>query len=337
MKIFVTGGAGFIGSHTCLSLLEQGHDVVVADNLSNSDIESLERVMALAARPLDFYCIDIRDEKDLKGIFEGHEDIEVVIHFAGLKAVGESCAKPLDYYQNNVCGALSLLYAMKEAGVKKLVFSSSATVYGTKNPMPLKENMPTGASNPYGRTKFMIEEILKDLYASDNEWAIALLRYFNPIGAHSSGMIGEDPEGIPNNLMPYITQVAAGKLPELEIFGNDYATPDGSGVRDYIHVCDLAEGHVKTIGKLAQSGLYTYNLGTGRGVSVFELVDMFEKVNGLKIPYTVTGRRAGDVAVCYADVQKAERELGWRASRTVEDMCRDSYRWQKNNPNGYKD
>jgi len=337
MKILVTGGAGFIGSHTCLALLEQGHDVVVVDNLSNSDVESMERVQALAARSLDFYCVDIRDKKDLLGIFDVHGDAEAVIHFAGLKSVGESCAKPLDYYENNICGTLSLLAAMKDAGLKKLVFSSSATVYGAGNPMPLREDMPTGAVNPYGRTKRMIEEILKDLYTSDNEWAIALLRYFNPIGAHESGMIGEDPNGIPNNLMPYITQVAAGKLPELKILGNDYDTPDGSGVRDYIHVCDLADGHVKTLQKLDESGVYTYNLGTGRGVSVFELVRIFEQVNGVKIPFAVAGRRAGDTAVCYADASKAERELGWIASRTVQDMCRDSYRWQKQNPCGYRE
>jgi UDP-glucose 4-epimerase len=245
--------------------------------------------------------------------------------------------KPLAYYRNNIGGTLSLLSAMKRAGVKELIFSSSATVYGTGNPMPLREDMPTGVLNPYGRTKLMIEEILKDLYASDPEWSIALLRYFNPIGAHPSGLMGEDPDGIPNNLMPYITQVAAGKLSELKVFGNDYDTPDGSGVRDYIHVCDLADGHVRALDRLSKTGLYTYNLGTGRGVSVFELVSVFEKVNGIHIPYTVTGRRSGDVAVCYADVGKAERELDWKASRTIEDMCRDSYRWQKNNPNGYKD
>jgi len=337
MKILVTGGAGFIGSHTCLSLLEQGHEVVVADNLSNSNMESLERVQALSARSLDFYCIDICDEKDLQGIFDVHGDMDAVIHFAGLKAVGESCVKPLAYYRNNIGGTLSLLSAMKKADVKKLIFSSSATVYGTGNPMPLTEDMPTGALNPYGRTKLMIEEILKDLFVSDDKWSIALLRYFNPIGAHPSGLMGEDPDGIPNNLMPYITQVAAGKLSDLKVFGNDYHTPDGSGVRDYIHVCDLADGHVRTLDRLSKTGIYTYNLGTGRGVSVFELISVFEKVNGVKIPFTVTGRRAGDVAVCYADVRKAERELGWKAGRTVEDMCRDSYRWQTNNPNGYKD
>jgi UDP-glucose 4-epimerase len=337
MKILVTGGAGFIGSHTCLALLERGHEVIVADNLSNSNMESLERVQALSACSLDFYCIDICDEKDLQGIFDVHGDMDAVIHFAGLKAVGESCVKPLAYYRNNIGGTLSLLSAMKKADVKKLIFSSSATVYGTGNPMPLKEDMPTSVLNPYGRTKLMIEEILKDLVASDPAWSIALLRYFNPVGAHPSGMMGEDPDGIPNNLMPYISQVAAGKLPELKIFGDDYDTQDGSGVRDYIHVCDLAEGHIKALERLPEDGIDTYNLGTGRGVSVFELLHMFEKVNGVKIPFTVTGRRAGDVAVCYADAGKAERELGWKAGRTIEDMCRDSYRWQTNNPNGYKD
>ncbi len=335
MKILVTGGAGFIGSHTCLALLEQGHDVVVVDNLVNSNIKSLERVMELSGSRIDFYCADICDGRDLAGIFAVHSDIEAVIHFAGLKAVGESCSLPLDYYRNNIGGTVSLLNCMKDAGVKKLVFSSSATVYGTGNSMPLREDMSTGATNPYGRTKLMIEEILKDLYASDHSWAIALLRYFNPIGAHPSGIIGEDPSGIPNNLMPYITQVAFGKLPQLSVFGSDYDTPDGSGVRDYIHVCDLAEGHVKTLDILDKSGVHTYNLGTGNGVSVLELMHIFEKVNGIRIPYKTTGRRPGDVAVCYADVAKANKDLKWFAKRTVEDMCRDSYNWQKNNPNGY--
>lgn len=335
MKILVTGGAGFIGSHTCLSLLEQGHDVVVVDNLINSNLKSLERVMELAGRRMDFCCVDVCDQNDLAGVFAMHDDIEAVIHFAGLKAVGESCSLPLEYYRNNIGGTVSLLNCMKDAGVKKLVFSSSATVYGTGNPMPLKEEMPTGATNPYGRTKLMIEEILKDLYASDHSWAIALLRYFNPIGAHPSGRIGEDPSGIPNNLMPYITQVASGKLPLLNVFGDDYNTPDGSGVRDYIHVCDLAEGHVMTLDGLLKSGVFIYNLGTGHGVSVLELVHIFERVNGIGIPYIITARRPGDVAVCYADVKKANRELCWSAQRTVEDMCRDSYNWQKKNPNGY--
>lgn len=335
MKILVTGGAGFIGSHTCLALLEQGHNVIVVDNLVNSNLKSLERVMELTGRRIDFCCVDICDQNELAGIFAVHNDVEAVIHFAGLKAVGESCSLPLDYYRNNIGGTVSLLTCMKDADVKKLVFSSSATVYGTGNPMPLREDMSTGASNPYGRTKLMIEEILKDLYASDNSWEIALLRYFNPIGAHPSGLIGEDPSGIPNNLMPYITQVASGKLPQLNVFGDDYDTPDGSGVRDYIHVCDLAEGHVKTLDGLTKSGVYTYNLGTGKGVSVLELVRLFEKANGIKIPYKIAGRRPGDVAVCYADVTRANRELGWLATRTVEDMCRDSYNWQKNNPNGY--
>jgi UDP-glucose-4-epimerase len=335
MKILVTGGAGFIGSHTCLSLLEQGHDVVVVDNLSNSSMESLERVKKLAGRPMDFYCVDICNQDDLAGVFAVHGDIEAVIHFAGLKAVGESCSLPLEYYRNNIGGTLSLLFAMRDAGVKKIVFSSSATVYGTGNPMPLKEDMQTGATNPYGRTKLMIEEILKDLYESDNSWSIALLRYFNPIGAHPSGRIGEDPSGIPNNLMPYITQVASGKLPRLNVFGDDYDTPDGSGVRDYIHVCDLAEGHVKTLDRLMNPGVNTYNLGCGHGVSVLELVRMFERVNHIEIPFKITARRPGDIATCYADVSKANSELGWAAKRTVEDMCRDSYNWQKQNPNGY--
>ena len=335
MKILVTGGAGFIGSHTCLSLLEQGHDVVVVDNLVNSSLKSLDRVMELAGRRIDFYCVDICDQNDLAGVFAMHNDIEAVIHFAGLKAVGESCNLPLEYYRNNIGGTISLLYCMKDAGVRKLVFSSSATVYGIGNPMPLREDMSTGATNPYGRTKLMIEEILKDLYASDHSWSIALLRYFNPIGAHPSGRIGENPSGIPNNLMPYITQVAFGKLPVLNVFGDDYDTPDGSGVRDYIHVCDLADGHAAMLDGLTKSGVFTYNLGTGHGVSVLELVRLFEKVNGMHIPFKITARRPGDIPVCYADVTKAEKELGWFAKRSVEDMCRDSYNWQKKNPNGF--
>lgn len=336
MKILVTGGAGFIGSHTCLSLLERGYDAVAVDNLSNSSRESLKRVREITGRPVDFYCADAANRGNLADIFAQHRDIEAVIHFAGLKAVGESCGKPLEYYRNNIDATLSLLFAMRDAGVKKIVFSSSATVYHPDNPMPLREEMRTGAVNPYGRTKLMIEEILKDLFASDSAWTIALLRYFNPIGAHPSGRMGEDPSGIPNNLMPYITQVAAGKLPELRVFGDDYDTPDGTGVRDYIHVCDLAEGHVKILDKMDKPGVCTYNLGRGHGVSVLELVRAFERTNNIKIPYRIVARRPGDAAVCFADASRAQEELGWTAKRTVEDMCRDSYNWQKQNPAGYK-
>ena len=337
MSILVTGGAGYIGSHTCVELLDAGYDIVVIDNFSNSKRESLERIRGISGRDFVFYEVDIRDEDALNMVFS-ENDIEAVIHFAGLKAVGESVHMPLKYYENNVGGTVILCEVMRAFEVKRMVFSSSATVYGDSKVMPLKEDFPTSASNPYGRTKLVIEEILGDVCNSDSEWAVALLRYFNPIGAHESGMIGEDPSGIPNNLMPYITQVAIGRLDRLSIFGSDYPTVDGSGVRDYIHVVDLAKGHVNALQKvMGESGIGTYNLGTGRGCSVLELVDAFERENGVEIPCEITGRRPGDVAACYADPSKAQRELGWRAQRDIGQMCRDSWNWQRKNPHGYGD
>ncbi|MCM1544243.1 MAG: UDP-glucose 4-epimerase GalE [Ruminococcus sp.] len=338
MSILVTGGAGYIGSHTCIELMKAGYDVVVVDNFYNSKRESLRRIAELSGKEFAFYQCDIRDEEGLNKIFK-QEKIEAVIHFAGLKAVGESCVKPLEYYDNNINGTLVLCRVMRENGCKKIVFSSSATVYGMNNVSPLKENMPTGGTtNPYGTTKFMIEIILADLFKADNEWSISLLRYFNPIGAHESGRIGEDPNGIPNNLMPYITQVAIGKRECLSVFGNDYDTPDGTGVRDYIHVVDLALGHVKALSKvLGQSGLDVYNLGTGVGYSVLDVVHAFEKASGKTINYKIAPRRPGDIATCYSDPTKAFNELGWKAERGLEQMCADSWRWQSQNPNGYPD
>lgn len=337
MSILVTGGAGYIGSHTCIELMKAGYDVVVVDNLYNSKEESLNRIAELAGKEFAFYRCDIRDAEGLDKIFK-QEKIDAVIHFAGLKAVGESCAKPLEYYDNNVNGTLVLTDVMRKNGCKKIVFSSSATVYGMNNVSPLKETMQTGGTtNPYGTTKYMIEIILSDLFKADNEWSISLLRYFNPIGAHESGRIGEDPNGIPNNLMPYISQVAIGKLPCLSVFGDDYDTPDGTGVRDYIHVVDLALGHVKAVAKvLGQSGLDVYNLGTGVGYSVLDVVHAFEKASGVKINYKIVPRRPGDIASCYSDPTKAFEELGWKAERGIEEMCADSWRWQKQNPNGYQ-
>lgn len=345
MKILVTGGAGYIGSHTCVELLENGWAVVVIDNLSNSSVEALKRVEEITGEKVQFYQADIRDKPKLSEIFGAHTkksegsdncSIDAVIHFAGLKAVGESVALPLEYYSNNITGTLTLLEVMKEYKVKNLVFSSSATVYGDPHTLPIKEDFPLSVTNPYGRTKLMIEEILKDLYASDPSWNIALLRYFNPVGAHRSGRIGEDPFGIPNNLFPYITQVAVGRLPFLNIFGNDYNTEDGTGVRDFIHVSDLAAGHIKALPKLfTNPGVVIYNLGTGRGHSVMELVCAFEKASGRKIEFKIAPRRAGDIAACYADTLKAEIELDWRATRGVADMCQDAWNWQKNNPNGF--
>ncbi len=335
MSILVTGGAGYIGSHTCIELLEAGYDVVVVDNLSNSSENSLERVREITGKTLTFYEADILDRDALINIFE-LEDIESVIHFAGYKAVGESVEKPLEYYHNNITGTLILCEVMKLFNVKSIVFSSSATVYGTPKTVPISEDFPLSATNPYGRTKLMIEEIFRDLYVSDNEWRIALLRYFNPIGAHKTGAIGEDPAGIPNNLVPYITQVAIGKLDKLSIFGNDYNTPDGTGVRDYIHVVDLAIGHVKAINKLeSSSGVFTYNLGTGTGYSVLDVVNAFSKVVGEEIPYEIKDRRPGDIATCYANPSLAEEDLGWTAKRGIDEMCEDSWRWQKQNPRGY--
>ncbi len=337
MSILVTGGAGYIGSHTCVELLNAGYEVIIVDNLSNSKLESLTRIKEITGKEVKFYKVDLLDRGDLEEVFADNQ-IEAVIHFAGLKAVGESVSIPLHYYHNNITGTLILCEVMSKFAVKKLVFSSSATVYGMPERVPISEDFPLGATNPYGRTKLMIEEILRDLYVSDNSWSIALLRYFNPIGAHASGRIGEDPNGIPNNLMPFITQVAVGKLKELRVFGSDYPTVDGTGVRDYIHVVDLALGHLKALDKImTNSGVEAYNLGTGTGYSVLEIVSAFEKASGKKIPYQITDRRPGDIATCFADPVKAKQELGWVAERDIEDMCRDSWRWQENNPNGYGD
>ena len=335
MAILVTGGAGYIGSHTCVELLAAGYEIIVLDNFSNSKPESLNRVKEITGKEFTFYEVDLLDQSGLEDVFSNHS-IEAVIHFAGLKAVGESVSIPLHYYHNNITGTLILCDVMKKYGVKNLVFSSSATVYGMPDQVPISEDFPLSATNPYGRTKLMIEEILRDLFVADNSWSIALLRYFNPIGAHESGTIGEDPNGIPNNLMPFITQVAVGKLKELQVFGNDYPTVDGSGVRDYIHVVDLALGHIKALEKVVSSnGVDAYNLGTGTGYSVLEIVAAFEKVSGMKVPYKIVDRRPGDIAICYADPSKSKNELGWSAERGIEDMCLDSWRWQEKNPNGF--
>lgn len=337
MAILVTGGAGYIGSHTCVELLNAGYDVVVVDNLFNSCKEALDRVQEITGKTLKFYEVDILDREGLTKVFEA-EQIDSVIHFAGLKAVGESVAKPLEYYHNNITGTLVLCDVMRSHGVKSIVFSSSATVYGTPAFVPITEECPKGVcTNPYGWTKSMLEQILTDLHTADSEWKVILLRYFNPIGAHESGRIGENPKGIPNNLVPYITQVAVGKLESLGVFGDDYDTPDGTGVRDYIHVVDLAIGHVKAIEKMAkiQDGVLIYNLGTGIGYSVLDIVKGFEKAVGQPIPYTIKPRRPGDIATCYADPSLAKKELGWEAVRDLNKMCEDSWRWQKNNPEGY--
>ena len=336
MSILVTGGAGYIGSHTCIELLNAGYEIVVVDNFYNSKKESLNRIAELSGKQFAFYECDIRDAEGMDKIFK-NEKIDAVIHFAGLKAVGESCQKPVEYYDNNIGGTLTLCDVMRKNGCKKIVFSSSATVYGSNNISPLKETMQTGGTtNPYGTTKYMIEIILSDLFKSDEEWAITLLRYFNPIGAHKSGRIGEDPNGIPNNLMPFITQVAIGKRECLSVFGDDYDTPDGTGVRDYIHVVDLALGHIKALEKvLGGTGLDIYNLGTGTGYSVLDVVKAFEKASGVKVNYKIVDRRPGDIATCYSDPSKALAELGWRAERGIEEMCEDSWRWQSQNPNGY--
>lgn len=337
MRILVTGGAGYIGSHTCLELLNQGHEVVVFDNLSNSSEESLNRVRKLTGKPLTFYKADMLDRPALDMIFD-EEVIDAVIHFAGLKAVGESVAKPLEYYYNNITGTLILCDVMREHGVKKLIFSSSATVYGDPAVVPITEACPKGkCTNPYGQTKSMLEEILSDIQKADPEWHVILLRYFNPVGAHESGLIGEDPAGIPNNLTPYITQVAVGKLKEVGVFGNDYDTPDGTGVRDYIHVMDLAEGHVKALKRFSdEPGVYIYNLGTGQGYSVLDMIHAFSKAVGHEIPYVIKPRRPGDIAACYADATKAKEELGWEARRGIDEMCADGWRWQSQNPDGYR-
>lgn len=336
MSILVTGGAGYIGSHTCLELLNAGYEIIVVDNLSNSSRVSIDRVQELTGKPISFYNVDLLEKDRLETVFRNHK-IDAVIHFAGYKAVGESVRVPLRYYHNNVTGTLILCEVMQKFNVKRIVFSSSATVYSSADSRAISEDFTLGAANPYGRTKWMIEEILRDLYTSDPSWSISVLRYFNPVGAHSSGRIGEDPNGIPNNLMPYITQVAIGKLKSLNVFGGDYPTSDGTGVRDYIHVVDLALGHLKAIDKVMQtSGVEAYNLGTGKGYSVLEMVHAFEKAAGRKIPYTIVDRRPGDIAVCYADPSKAKRELGWVAERGIEEMCDDAWRWQFNNPNGYE-
>lgn len=337
MSILVTGGAGYIGSHTLIELCEAGFEPIVIDNLYNSKEESLNRVEKITGKKIRFYNADVRDIKALEQIFSENK-IEAVIHFAGLKAVGESVQIPLEYYDNNLISTLNLCRVMANHGVKKLVFSSSATVYGVTKTMPLKEGMPTGAINPYGRTKLFIEHILRDIAFSDSEWSITLLRYFNPIGAHISGTIGEDPKGIPNNLMPYIAQVAVGRLEKLHVFGNDYNTVDGTGVRDYIHVVDLAKGHVKAVQYISKNtGCEEINLGTGNGTSVLQLREAFEKASGVTIPYVIDPRRPGDPDEVYADASKAKEILGWEAQLSVERMCEDSWRWQKNNPNGYEE
>lgn len=334
MNILVTGGAGYIGSHTCVELLESGYGVAVIDDLSNSEEEALKRVGKIAGKDLKFYKGSVNDHALLKKIFSENK-IDAVIHFAGFKAVGESVMKPLEYYRNNVGGTFTLCEEMRYAGVKNIIFSSSATVYGAPESVPVKENFPLSATNPYGRTKLFIEQILTDLNTADSEWNVTLLRYFNPIGAHKSGLIGEFPRGIPNNLMPYITQVATGKLNKLRVFGNDYPTRDGTGVRDYIHVVDLAKGHVAALKNVRSGGVHIYNLGTGTGYSVLDIVKAFEKASGVKIPYEIVARRPGDIAEVYADPSKAFKELGWKAQLGIEDMCADSWRWQSNNPNGY--
>lgn len=337
MSILVTGGAGYIGSHTCIELLEAGYQVVVVDNLCNSSKKSLDRVQEITGKELTFYQDNLLDSEALDAIFQ-RESIDAVIHFAGLKAVGESVQKPLEYYHNNLTGTFLLLEKMKKYQVKNFVFSSSATVYGSPKSVPIREDFPLHVTNPYGRSKLILEEVLTDVHTADPAFNVILLRYFNPIGAHRSGRIGENPKGIPNNLLPYITQVAIGKLPKINVFGDDYDTPDGTGVRDYIHVVDLAKGHVKAIEKLKENpGVEIYNLGTGIGYSVLDIIHNFEKACGRKLPYEVTARRPGDIAECYADCSKAKKELGWEAQYTLKDMCEDSWRWQKNNPNGYED
>lgn len=338
MAILVTGGAGYIGSHTVVELQNAGYDVVVLDNLSNASEKALDRVSKITGKPVKFYKADILDRDALNDIFD-KETIESCIHFAGLKAVGESVVKLWEYYENNIAGTLTLVDVMRKNNVKNIIFSSSATVYGDPAQIPITEECPKGqCTNPYGWTKSMLEQVLTDIQKADPEWNVMLLRYFNPIGAHKSGTIGENPNGIPNNLMPYITQVAVGKLKELGVFGNDYDTPDGTGVRDYIHVVDLAKGHVKALKKIEENpGLAIYNLGTGKGYSVLDIVKNFEAATGVKIPYVIKPRRAGDIATCYCDASKAEKELGWKAENGIREMCEDSWRWQSNNPQGYEE
>ena len=338
MKILVTGGAGYIGSHTCVELLNEGYEVVVMDNLYNASKKAVERVEQITGKKLTFYKTDMLDREGVREIFE-KEKIDAVIHFAGYKAVGESVAKPIEYYYNNMAGTLILCDEMRNHGVKNIIFSSSATVYGDPAQIPITEECPKGTpTNPYGWTKSMLEQVLTDIHTSDPEWNVILLRYFNPIGAHESGLIGEDPKGIPNNLVPYVAQVAIGKRPCVGVFGNDYDTPDGTGVRDYIHVVDLARGHVKAIQKLAdKEGVSIYNLGTGKGNSVLEVIRAFERACGHEIPYEIKARRPGDIATCYSQCDKAERELGWKAEYDIDRMCADSWNWQQKNPNGYAD
>lgn len=336
MKILVTGGAGYIGSHTCVELLERGHEVVVVDNFDNSSPVSIDRVGKITGKSIRLYKADVRDRATMERVFTDNA-IDCVIHFAGLKAVGESCVKPLEYYDNNLYGTLVLLETMRAHGCKKFVFSSSATVYGTPERLPLDETCRTGGTtNPYGTSKYFQEIMLNDLWKSDHDWTIMLLRYFNPVGAHPSGLIGEDPQGIPNNLTPYIAKVAIGELKEIGVFGNDYDTPDGTGVRDYIHVVDLAKGHVAAIEHMDKPGVYTYNLGTGVGYSVLDVIHAFERACGKKLPYSIKPRRAGDIAACYADASKAARELGWHAELGLDDMCASLWKWQTKNPKGYK-
>lgn len=336
MNILVTGGAGYIGSHTCLELLEAGNRVIVLDNLSNSSPEGLHRVEELTGKKVEFHEVDLLDVKAVQNVFTSCPDIDAVIHFAGLKAVGESVEQPQRYYENNITGTLNLSRAMAEHNVKNIVFSSSATVYGDPATVPILEDFPLSCTNPYGRTKLMVEDILSDLHVADPEWNVVLLRYFNPVGAHKSGRIGEDPSGIPNNLMPYISQVAVGALTELSVFGDDYSTPDGTGVRDYIHVVDLALGHIAALDKLAtKPGVVIYNLGTGNGYSVLDMVKAFEKASGKNVPYKIVDRRPGDIAQCFADPTLAAKELGWKATRGLEEMCEDTWRWQSQNPDGF--
>lgn len=337
MAVLVTGGAGYIGSHTSIELLENGYEVIIVDNLSNSDRIVVDRIKEITGKEAKFYEIDTTDREKLEVVFK-ENNIDSVIHFAALKAVGESVQMPLEYYSNNLINTLVVLDLMKKYDVKKFVFSSSATVYGDPHTCPILEDFPLSVTNPYGRTKLMIEDMLRDICYADKTMDVAILRYFNPIGAHKSGRIGEEPSGIPNNIMPYITKVAIGQLPHLNVFGDDYPTPDGTGVRDYIHVVDLASGHAKALEKLNQNpGLVTYNLGTGKGYSVLELVNAVKKASGREIPYKITPRREGDIASCYADPSKAEKELGWKAKYKIDEMCEDSWRWQSNNPNGYKE
>ena len=334
-KILVTGGAGYIGSHTVLELLNKNYEVVVVDNFSNSSFESLRRVQKITGKTVTFYEADIRDEKTMDEILSAHS-FDAVIHFAAFKAVGESCKLPLKYYENNISGTVSLLKLLDKHGVKKIIFSSSATVYGDPERLPLDENCRLSTTNPYGSTKLMMENIMQDLYKADNEWNIILLRYFNPVGAHESGLIGEDPKGIPNNLMPFVAQVASGKLPCINVFGNDYDTPDGTGVRDYIHVVDLALGHIAAIEHCHDSGVHIYNLGTGRGYSVLEMIHAFEKACGKTLPYKICERRSGDIAACYAAPDKAKKELCWEAKNGIEEMCASQWKWQSGNPRGYE-